>query len=349
MVKFLDQAKIYCKAGDGGDGIVAFRREKFVPQGGPAGGDGGRGGSISFRSVANLNTLTDFRYRQHFKAQRGSHGMGKSRYGASGENLVLNVPTGTQIWDESGEDLLKDFVTSGEEWNALRGGRGGLGNIHFKSSTNQAPRHCSPGTLGEEAWFWLRLKLIADVGLLGLPNAGKSSLLDKLTAARPKVGDYPFTTQIPQLGVVKWRGSEFVLADIPGLIEGAHEGAGLGHRFLGHIERCSVLFHLVDGFSQDVAADYLTVRTEVEAYTSHLTTLPTLLLLTKADLLDEEERTARCKALSVVSEGKQVHLISSHSGEGLAAVQDMALSVLETLKTMSRTLQTHSDSSWSPL
>ena len=245
-MKFLDEAKVYVRSGDGGNGCVAFRREKFIEFGGPNGGNGGRGGDVVSEAVDGLNTLIDYRYQQHFKAQRGGNGSGKDCHGAGGKSVVLKVPVGTQIFDEDRETLIHDFTTVGERFVLAQGGNGGFGNAHFKSPTNRAPRHANPGQPGEERWIWLRMKLIADAGLVGLPNAGKSTFLSKVSAAKPKIADYPFTTLHPQLGVVNADGREFVLADIPGLIEGAHEGAGLGDRFLGHVERCRVLLHLVD-------------------------------------------------------------------------------------------------------
>ncbi|MGX1344606.1 Obg family GTPase CgtA [Bradyrhizobium japonicum] len=244
-MKFLDEAKVYIRSGDGGNGCVAFRREKFIEFGGPSGGNGGRGGNVVIEVADGLNTLIDYRYQQHFKAQKGENGSGSDRHGANGKAIVLKVPVGTQIFDEDRETLIHDFTDVGEKFVLAEGGNGGFGNAHFKSSTNRAPRNANPGQPGEERWIWLRLKLIADAGLVGLPNAGKSTFLSKVSAAKPKIADYPFTTLHPQLGVVNSDGREFVLADIPGLIEGAHEGAGLGDRFLGHVERCRVLLHLV--------------------------------------------------------------------------------------------------------
>ena len=265
-MKFLDEAKIFVKSGDGGNGCVAFRREKNVEFGGPAGGDGGRGGDVVVECAEGLNTLIDFRYRQHFKAGRGNHGMGKDRTGAKGEEVVIKVPVGTQILDEDKETVVADLTERGQRLLLLAGGDGGFGNVHFKSSTNQAPRRADSGHPGDERWLWLWLKLIADVGLIGLPNAGKSTFLSAVSRAHPKIADYPFTTLHPNLGVAVVDGDEVVLADIPGLIEGAHGGAGLGTRFLGHVERCAVLLHLVDGIGEDAAAAYRTVRRELEAY-----------------------------------------------------------------------------------
>src|ERR1700719_1733574 len=288
-MKFLEQAKIQIRSGDGGNGCVAFRREKFIEFGGPYGGNGGRGGDVLVEAVSGLNTLIDYRYRQHFKAGRGKNGMGKERAGANGADLMLKVPAGTQIFDEDGETLLADLVAVGDRAVLARGGNGGFGNAHFKSSTNRAPRHANPGQPGEERTIFLRLKLIADAGIIGLPNAGKSTFLAAVSAAKPKIADYPFTTLNPQLGVVSIDGREFVLADIPGLIEGAHLGAGLGDRFLGHVERCRVLLHVVDGTAEHAGAAYKTVRAELEAYAHGLADKPEIVALNKADAMSPEE------------------------------------------------------------
>src|SRR6266481_957126 len=269
-MKFLDQCKIYLKSGDGGRGSMSFRREKFIEFGGPDGGEGGKGGDIVFLAADNLNTLIDYRYQQHFRAQNGRGGAGANRTGANGRDLVLRVPVGTQILDDDKETVIADLTRPGQRIALLRGGDGGFGNSHYKTSTNQAPRRADPGWPGRELWVWLRLKLIADAGLVGLPNAGKSTFLSRVTRARPKIASYPFTTLHPNLGVAHVGELEFVLADIPGLIEGAHEGAGLGDRFLGHVERCAVLLHLVDGTEEDVAAAYKTVRKELKAYGASL-------------------------------------------------------------------------------
>ncbi len=261
-MKFLDEAKVYIRSGDGGNGCVAFRREKFIEFGGPSGGNGGRGGNVILEVADGLNTLIDYRYQQHFKAQKGENGSGSDRHGANGKNIVLKVPMGTQIFDEDRETLIHDFTKVGEKFVLAEGGNGGFGNAHFKTSTNRAPRNANPGQTGEERWIWLRLKLIADAGLVGMPNAGKSTFLSKVSAAKPKIADYPFTTLHPQLGVVNADGREFVLADIPGLIEGAHEGTGLGDRFLGHVERCRVLLHLIDATCEHAGKAYKTVRKE---------------------------------------------------------------------------------------
>src|SRR6202050_2791117 len=297
-MKFLDEAKVYIRSGDGGNGCVAFRREKYIEFGGPFGGNGGRGGDVVIEAVDGLNTLIDYRYQQHFKAQKGTNGMGKDRHGANGKPIVLKVPVGTQVFDEDRETLIHDFTALGEKFTLAEGGNGGFGNAHFKTSTNRAPRNANPGQVGEERWIWLRLKLIADAGLVGLPNAGKSTLLSVVSAAKPKIADYPFTTLHPQLGVVNADGREFVLADIPGLIEGAHEGAGLGDRFLGHVERCRVLLHLVDGTGDDAGAAYRTVRAELAAYGHGLAEKPEVVALSKADALGANEikqQTARLK------------------------------------------------------
>jgi GTPase len=288
-MKFLDQAKVYIRSGNGGAGCVSFRREKFIEFGGPDGGDGGRGGDVIAECVDGLNTLIDYRYQQHFKAKTGGHGMGKNRSGAAGADVVLKVPKGTQIFDEDNETLLADFTEVSDRAILAKGGNGGFGNAHFKSSTNRAPRRANPGLPGEERTIWLRLKLIADAGLVGLPNAGKSTFLASVSAAKPKIADYPFTTLHPQLGVVSVDGHEFVLADIPGLIEGAHEGSGLGDRFLGHVERCRVLLHLVDGTCEHAGTAYKIVRNELVAYGHGLADKPEIVALNKADALTPEQ------------------------------------------------------------
>src|SRR4051795_12322275 len=297
-MKFLDQAKIYLRSGDGGNGVVAFRREKYLECGGPDGGNGGKGGDIVFVAAENLNTLIDFRYTQHFRAPKGGNGAGSDRTGAGAPDVVIQVPVGTQILDEDRETLLADLDQPGKRVVLLRSGDGGHGNAHFKSSTNRAPRKATPGYPGEERWVWLRLKLIADVGLVGLPNAGKSTFLSVVSAARPKIADYPFTTLHPQLGVVRLsHAEEFVIADIPGLIEGAHEGAGLGDRFLGHVERCAVLLHLVDGTQPDPAGAWRTVRAELAGYGGGLAEKPELVALNKTDAMTSQARASRHKAL----------------------------------------------------
>jgi len=315
-MKFLDEAKVYVRSGDGGNGCVAFRREKFIEFGGPSGGNGGRGGDVVIEVADGLNTLIDYRYQQHFKAQKGGNGMGKDCHGANGKPIVLKVPVGTQIFDEDRETLIHDFTRLGERFVLAEGGNGGFGNAHFKSSTNRAPRNANPGQTGEERWIWLRLKLIADAGLVGLPNAGKSTFLSKVSAARPKIADYPFTTLHPQLGVVNADGREFVLADIPGLIEGAHEGAGLGDRFLGHVERCRVLLHLVDGTGEHAGEAYKTVRAELDAYGNGLVDKAEIVALNKADALTPEQlkqQTARLKRAAK----KTPLVISGVTGQGV--------------------------------
>jgi GTP-binding protein len=319
-MKFLDEAKIFVKSGDGGAGAVSFRREKFIEFGGPDGGNGGKGGDVVLEGSEGLNTLIDFRYQQHVKAGTGGHGMGQNRSGAAGKTVVVKVPVGTQVFDEARETLLADITKPGERVVIADGGDGGFGNSHYKSSTNRAPRKAGSGHPGSERWLWLRLKLIADAGLVGLPNAGKSTLLAAVSRAHPKIGDYPFTTLHPNLGVVhvggRASGDEFVLADLPGLIEGASEGAGLGTRFLGHVERCRVLVHLVDGTEKDVAEAYKTVRRELEAYGAGLKEKAEIVALNKADALAPEERRKKAKALKKAAK-TDVHVISGVSGEGL--------------------------------
>jgi GTP-binding protein len=316
-MKFLDQTKIYIRSGDGGAGAVSFRREKFIPFGGPDGGDGGRGGDVWIEAVDGLNTLIDFRYRQHFKAKIGGHGMGQNRHGADGESLTLKVPTGTQVLDEDKETVLVDLDKVGMRVLLARGGNGGFGNAQFKSSVNQAPRRANPGLEGEERALWLRLKLIADAGLIGLPNAGKSTFLRAVSAATPKVADYPFTTLHPHLGVVTvGAGERFILADIPGLIEGAAEGAGLGVRFLGHVERCVTLVHLIDATLDSATEAYRTVRAEVEAYSAELAEKPEIVALNKIDALTPAEANRKRAALSRAI-GKEVRLVSGVSGAGV--------------------------------
>ena len=315
-MKFLDEAKVFVKSGDGGNGCLSFRREKFIEFGGPDGGNGGRGGDVWVEAVDGLNTLIDFRYRQHFKADRGRHGAGRDRTGASGEPTTLRVPVGTQVLDDDRETILADLTEVGQRQRLLRGGDGGFGNAHYKSSTNRAPRRADPGWPGTEAWIWLRLKLIADAGLVGLPNAGKSTFLAATTHAKPKVADYPFTTVHPNLGVVRSDDGEFVLADIPGLIEGAHAGRGLGDRFLAHVERCRVLLHLVDGTAEDPAGDYATIRAELEAYGPVLAGKPELVGLNKIDALDDDTATDIANALARVS-GRPVLRLSGATGLGV--------------------------------
>ncbi len=319
-MKFLDEAKIYVRSGDGGDGVIAFRREKHLEFGGPDGGTGGRGGHVIFEAVDGLNTLIDFRYTQHFRAPKGGNGAGSDRTGAGATDVVIKVPVGTQIMDDDRETLLADLDVLGKRIMLCRGGDGGFGNAHFKSATNRAPRRADKGWPGEERWIWLRLKLIADAGLVGLPNAGKSTFLSVVSAARPKIADYPFTTLHPQLGVVRPSGTEeFVLADIPGLIEGAHEGAGLGTRFLGHVERTAVLLHLIDGAAGNVVDAWRTIRAELEGYGGGLVDKPEILVLNKSDSMSPRELSARRSALARAS-GQTVHVISAITTEGVAEV-----------------------------
>jgi GTP-binding protein len=328
-MQFLDQCKIYLKSGDGGRGAMSFRREKFIEFGGPNGGDGGKGGDIVFVAADNLNTLIDYRYRQHFRAQNGRPGAGRERTGASGEDLVLRVPAGTQVMDEDNRLMLADLTRAGQQLVFLRGGDGGFGNAHYKSATNRAPRRADPGWPGREAWVWLRLKLIADAGLVGLPNAGKSTFLAVVTHARPKIADYPFTTLKPQLGVVRLHDDEFVLADLPGLIEGASEGAGIGTRFLGHVERCAVILHLVDGTLDDVVGAYCTIREELAQYGHGLAEKLEIVGLNKCDALDPETVGAKCRQLQrVVRPGTEVYPLSGVTGAG---VPDLVGAVLAAL------------------
>lgn len=314
-MKFLDEAKIFIKSGDGGAGCTSFRREKFIEFGGPDGGNGGRGGDVVFQAVSNLNTLIDFRYHQHFKADKGEHGRGESRTGSSGKPLIINVPVGTQILAENKETLLADFTEEGQQLLLLKGGDGGFGNEHFKSSTNRAPRKLTPGWPGEEMWVWLRLKLIADVGLVGLPNAGKSTFLSVVSRAKPKIADYPFTTLVPNLGVVYIHNTEFVMADVPGLIEGAHEGVGLGTRFLGHVERCKAILHLIDGTHENIVEAYRVIRRELELYGQDLAVKPEILALNKCDALTAEAIAEKLAFLEKETGKKALPLSSiSHLG-----------------------------------
>ena len=318
-MKFLDQAKIYLRSGNGGAGSGGFRREKFIEFGGPDGGDGGRGGDVVVECVDGLNTLIDYRYAQHFRGEVGHHGMGAQRTGGKGDDVVLRLPRGTQIFDEDNETLLLDLTEVGQRVVLLKGGDGGYGNLHYKTATNRAPRRADKGWPGEERWVWLRLKLIADVGLIGLPNAGKSTFLSVNTNAKPKIADYPFTTLTPGLGVVKVGDREFVMADIPGLIEGAHEGAGLGTRFLGHVERCRALLHLVDGTQDDVGLAYKTVRGELKAYGGNLARKKEIVALNKTDAMTEEDIETKRAKLAKVSR-KSVHVISGVAGHGVQAL-----------------------------
>ena len=315
-MKFLDQAKVYIRSGDGGAGAVSFRHEKFLEFGGPDGGDGGRGGDVWAVAVDGLNTLIDYRYQQHFKAKTGMHGMGRNMTGAKGADVILKVPVGTQIFEEDNETLICDLTEVGQKFCLAKGGNGGFGNLHFTTSTNRAPRRANPGLEGIERTIWLRLKLIADCGLVGLPNAGKSTFLASVTAAKPKIADYPFTTLHPHLGVVRIDGREFVLADIPGLIEGAHEGVGIGDRFLGHVERCQVLLHLVSAQEEDVSKAYQIIRDELEAYGHGLSEKPEVVALSQIDILDEETKLQKQKQLEQIS-GKKIHLLSAVTHAGI--------------------------------
>lgn len=324
-MKFLDQVKIYLKSGDGGNGCVSFRREKFIEFGGPNGGDGGRGGDIILEAVENLNTLIDYRYQQHFRAQKGHDGQGRDRFGAKGQSMTLKVPVGTQVMSDDKSCILADLTEPGQTVVLLKGGDGGHGNMHFKSSTNRAPRRADPGWPGEEMWVWLRLKLIADAGLIGMPNAGKSTFLSVVSRAKPKIADYPFTTLAPQLGVVYIDGKEFTLADTPGLIAGAHEGVGLGHRFLGHVERCNVLLHLVDGTDENCVKNYKTIRRELDLYDPMLSEKVEIVALNKCDALTEDVIKKRKKALEKAA-GHEVYSISGISREGVEQVLRVLIS-----------------------
>ena len=318
-MKFLDLCKVYIRSGSGGGGCISFRREKYIEYGGPNGGDGGKGGDVIVEAVDNLNTLIDFRYQQHFFAKNGEAGKGQQRTGADGDDILLRVPTGTEILDEDQETVLVDMATTGQRVVIAKGGNGGWGNLHFKSATNQAPRRANPGQDGIDRTIWMRLKLIADAGLLGLPNAGKSTFLAATSNARPKIADYPFTTLVPNLGVVGVDNTEFVVADIPGLIEGASDGKGLGDLFLGHVERCSVLLHLIDGTSGDPVGDYKTIIKELEAYGGHLGDKPRVTVLNKIDTLDEEERAFLVEEIKAGT-GVDVMLMAGATGEGTVDV-----------------------------
>jgi GTP-binding protein len=333
-MKFLDQAKVYVRSGSGGNGCISFRREKFIEYGGPNGGDGGRGGSVWLEAVENLNTLIDYRYQQHMSAKNGGPGMGKVMTGAGGDDAVLKVPVGTEVYEEDNETLICDLDHAGARFLLLKGGNGGFGNTHFKSSTNQAPRHANPGQPGEEKVIWLRLKLIADVGLIGLPNAGKSTFLSRVSAAKPKIADYPFTTLHPQLGMVRVHGVDFVVADLPGLIEGAHEGAGLGTRFLGHAERCRVILHLVDGTEAEIVQAYRTIREELSSYGHGLAEKPEIVVLNKVDAIAKDAIARKRRALEKAC-GQDVFVMSGVAGEGI----DDVLKALATMVAESRTAE----------
>jgi GTP-binding protein len=318
-MKFLDQAKVYIRSGDGGAGSVSFRREKFIEFGGPDGGDGGRGGDVWLEVVNGLNTLIDYRYQQHFRAKTGMHGMGRDQAGGKGADVIMKVPPGTQVYEEDNETLICDLTTAGERFRLAKGGNGGFGNAHFKTSTNQAPRRANPGQEGVEMTIWLRLKLIADAGLVGLPNAGKSTFLASVTAAKPKIADYPFTTLHPGLGVARIDAREFVIADIPGLIEGAHEGVGIGDRFLGHVERCRVILHLVSAQEDNPGKAYKTVRRELEAYGGGLAEKPEIVALSQIDTIDPAERKKKAASLKRAA-GREPMLLSAVTREGVESV-----------------------------
>ncbi|SHH76060.1 GTPase ObgE [Marivita hallyeonensis] len=344
-MKFLDLCKVYIRSGSGGNGCISFRREKYIEFGGPDGGDGGRGGDVWVEAVDGLNTLIDFRYQQHFFAENGRPGAGRQRTGADGDDIVLRVPVGTEILDEDEETVIADLTELGQRVLLAKGGNGGWGNLHFKTSTNQAPRRANPGQEGVERTIWLRLKLIADVGLLGLPNAGKSTFLAATSNARPKVADYPFTTLHPNLGVVGVDDAEFVVADIPGLIEGAHEGRGLGDLFLGHVERCAALLHLIDGTSGTLLEDYQTIIDEIEAYGAGLADKPRVTVLNKIDALDDEERAFLKEELERKA-GHDVMLMSGVSGEGLTEVLRALRKHVRT--TRKREQATEEQAPWQP-
>lgn len=345
---FLDQAKIFIRSGAGGPGAVSFRREKYIEYGGPDGGNGGKGGDIVFEAVEGLNTLIDFRYTQHFKAPRGQNGAGSNRTGAGGDDLIIKVPVGTQIISEDKEHVLADFTEPGKQVVFLRGGDGGRGNASYKTSTNRAPRQHGMGWPGEEMWVWLRLKLLADAGLVGLPNAGKSTFINAVTNAKAKVGAYPFTTVRPQLGVVSHRGREFVLADIPGLIEGAAEGAGIGDRFLGHIERCRVIFHLVDASGDDPVGAYKVVRKELEKYGADLTDKTEIIGLNKIDAMDPAEIKKLATKLKRASKG-EIMLLSGASGEGIPEVLDRLVDAVGSAAKIAKGDIAEEETGWSPL
>jgi GTPase len=346
-MKFLDQAKIYVRSGSGGNGSVHFRREKFIEFGGPDGGDGGKGGDVWAEAVENLNTLIDFRYQQHFKAAAGTPGKGRNMAGAKGADIVVKVPVGTEIRDEDDETLIADLDAPGKRVLIARGGNGGFGNTHFKSSTNRAPRRANPGQEGVEMWLWLRLKLIADAGLVGLPNAGKSTFLATVSSAKPKVADYPFTTLHPALGVVRIDSREFVLADIPGLIEGAHEGAGLGDRFLGHVERCAVLLHLVDGTAEDPVADYKTVREELAAYGAGLDEKPEVVAISKTDSVPAERADKLKRALKRAA-GSTPLIVSAATGTGIDKVLRALAGEIAAARTQPDAVPGEPETPWRP-
>jgi GTPase len=343
-MKFLDQAKVYIRSGSGGNGCVSFRREKFIEFGGPNGGDGGRGGDVWAEAAENLNTMIDYRFQQHVAARNGGHGMGKEMAGANGSDAVLKVPVGTQIFEDDNETLIADLDRPGARVLLAKGGNGGFGNAHFKSSTNQAPRRANPGQPGEEKIIWLRLKLIADAGLIGLPNAGKSTFVARVSAARPKIADYPFTTLNPQLGMVRIGGVDFVIADLPGLIEGAHEGAGLGTRFLGHAERTRVILHLVDGTQSEIARAYKTIRNELQNYGHGLADKPEVVVLNKTDAIPNDALKRKIASLERAS-GQKVLAMSGVTGDG---VDQVLYAIVQKLKESRREPQEDTTRGWAP-
>ncbi|PZO54084.1 MAG: GTPase ObgE [Alphaproteobacteria bacterium] len=346
-MKFLDQAKIYIRSGNGGAGAVSFRREKFIPFGGPDGGDGGKGGDVWIEAADGLNTLIDYRYQQHYNGKTGGHGMGQNRHGADGESVILRVPTGTQVLDEDKETIIADLDKAGMRVLLAKGGNGGFGNAYFKSSVNQAPRHANPGLDGEERTLWLRLKLIADAGLVGMPNAGKSTFLRSVSSATPKVADYPFTTLHPHLGVVSIGESErFIMADLPGLIEGAAEGTGLGTRFLGHVERCVALVHLIDITQDDVEEAYRTVRHELEEYGEGVAEKPEIIALNKVDALTPEDAQAKRDAFAEAI-GKDVRLVSGVSGAGVRELVNEIAAMLRDRRS-EEAAELEADEDWAP-
>ncbi|MFB9374808.1 GTPase ObgE [Algimonas porphyrae] len=348
-MKFLDQAKIFLSSGNGGAGCVSFRREKYIAFGGPNGGDGGRGGHVYVEATQDLNTLIDYRYRQHFKAGTGTHGMGRDRTGAAGEDQIIRVPIGTQVIDAETDEVLVDLTEDGQKVMLAQGGNGGWGNTRFKSSTNQSPRNANPGEPGEERWVWLRLKVIADAGLVGLPNAGKSTFLAAVSAAKPKQADYPFTTLHPHLGVVDLGpGERFVLADLPGLIEGAAEGAGLGHRFLGHVERCAAIIHLVDATAEDPTGHYRVIRSELSAYGEGLIDKPEIVVLTKCEAIDQKALETAQADLEAEC-GQTVFLISSVARQGLKPLLSAVYQYVDARRTAERAPEVDESEGWSPV
>ncbi|MCF6344104.1 MAG: GTPase ObgE [Devosiaceae bacterium] len=347
-MKFLDQVKVFIKSGNGGSGAVSFRREAYVEFGGPDGGTGGRGGDVIVQCVDGLNTLIDYRYQQHFKAQTGVHGMGRDRSGAHGKDIILKVPVGTQVLEDDNETIIADLTKVGQVETLLSGGNGGFGNAHFKSAKNQSPRHANPGLDGIEKWIWLRLKLIADAGLVGLPNAGKSTFLSVVSAAKPKIADYPFTTLHPNLGVVSLGGHDFVLADIPGLIEGAHEGSGIGDRFLGHVERCAVLVHLIDATAENIIESYNIIRSELSAYGHGLDEKQEIIVLNKIDAVDDK-KLKKFKRLLEKQTGNEVLLASGVTHKGIDDVLYKIVAIMKQNKIKKqRDKETKEDKRWSP-